>query len=282
MPGQAAGTSEGEDSELQHPYLARRSKRTVCRFACFGKMKKVRLDELLVLRGMAENRSRAKALILSGTVFRGVERLDKAGTPIEESAEITVKEKEHPYVSRGGMKLAAALEYFKIDVKGKRALDIGASTGGFTDCLLQNGAESVLALEVGKGQLDWKLRNDERVKVVEKFNARELSPEAIGEMFDVVVIDVSFISLELVLGPAQSVTLPGGIIIALLKPQFEAGRAEADRGRGVIKDKAVREKAVAKIAAHGSELGLESLGRMESPVKGAKGNVEYLLAFRRL
>jgi 23S rRNA (cytidine1920-2'-O)/16S rRNA (cytidine1409-2'-O)-methyltransferase len=244
-------------------------------------MKKVRLDELLVLRGLAETRSRAKALILSGAVFRGSERLDKAGTPIEENAEITVKEKEHPYVSRGGMKLSAALEHFKIDVRGKRALDVGASTGGFTDCLLQNGAESVLALDVGKGQLDWKLRNDERVTVLEKFNARELSPEAVGGMFDIAVIDVSFISLELVLGPVKSVTAPGGMIITLLKPQFEAGRAEADRGRGVIKDETVREKAVEKIAAHADELGIESAGRMESPVKGAKGNVEYLLAFRR-
>ncbi len=242
-------------------------------------MAKKRLDELIVEKGLVENRNRAKSLILAGLVFNGLQKLEKAGEMVDDSADITVRQKEHPFVSRGGMKLAHALKHFGVEVTGLNAIDVGASTGGFTDCLLQNGAKSVTAIDVGKGQLDWKLRNDERVKVMEKRNAREITADNVGGQFDIAVIDLSFISLELVLLPVKSVVKDGGIIIALVKPQFEAGRAEASKAGGVIKDTAVQKKAVEKVDSFGRSIGLEALGVTQSPIKGAKGNVEFLLWF---
>jgi len=239
---------------------------------------KKRLDVLLVERGLAPTRAQAQSLILAGLVYGGGQKLEKAGTQFDESAEIEVRGKEHPYVSRGGVKLSAALKDFAVNPEGKTAVDVGASTGGFTDCLLQNGAKSVLALDVGKGQMDWKLRTDPRVKVVEGFNARNLSPETAGGFFDIAVIDVSFISLDLVLERAASVVVEGGIIIALVKPQFEAGRAEVGKG-GVIKDPKVMEKTVEKVVALGISLNLVLLGRSESPITGAKGNREFFAVF---
>ena len=239
-----------------------------------------RLDILLVEKGLAPSRARAQSYILAGIVYSGGQKLEKAGTLLDATADIEVRGKEHPYVSRGGIKLAAVLDAFHIGPAGKTALDVGASTGGFTDCLLQRGAKSVLALDVGKDQIDWKLRSDPRVKVVEGFNARTVSPQTVGGPFDIVTIDVSFISLELVLPPLPGVTVDGGHIVALVKPQFEAGRDEVGKG-GIIKDTKVHEKVVEKIIKFGVALGLTLIGNIESPITGAKGNKEFLIVFRK-
>jgi len=241
---------------------------------------KKRVDVLLVERGLAESRERAKSLIMAGLVYGGGNRLDKPGALVDGSMEIALKGRDHPYVSRGGVKLEGLLDKFDIDVTGKTALDIGASTGGFTDCLLKRGAASVTAVDVGKGQIDWKLRNDPRVRLVENFNARQITKENIGGVFDIVTIDVSFISLELVLSPAACVTAPGGRIIGLVKPQFEAGRGEVGKG-GIVKDAAVQKKCVEKVKSFGASIGLELIGDMESPIRGAKGNREFFVVFRR-
>jgi len=242
---------------------------------------KKRVDLLLVERGLAESRERAKSLIMAGLVYGGGNKLDKPGAMVDSSMEIALKGKDHPYVSRGGVKLESLLDKYDIDITGKTALDIGASTGGFTDCMLQRGAASVTAVDVGKGQIDWKLRNDRRVKLMENLNARDITKENMGGLFDIVTIDVSFISLELVLSPAASVTSPGGKITGLVKPQFEAGRGEVGKG-GIVKDAAVQKKCVEKVKSFGASIGLELVGEMESPIKGAKGNREFFVVFQRL
>jgi 23S rRNA (cytidine1920-2'-O)/16S rRNA (cytidine1409-2'-O)-methyltransferase len=241
---------------------------------------KKRVDVLLVERSLAESRERAKSLIMAGLVHGGGKKFDKPGAMVDESMELELKGKDHPYVSRGGVKLEALLDKFDINITDKVTLDIGASTGGFTDCLLKRGAASVTAVDVGKGQIDWKLRNDPRVKLIENFNARDITGDNIGSGFDLVVIDVSFISLELILAPAASVTAPGGRLIALVKPQFEAGRGEVGKG-GIVKDAAVQKKCVEKIKDFGASIGLTLAGEMESPITGAKGNREFFVLFQR-
>ncbi len=240
---------------------------------------KVRLDRLLVDRGIAVTREKARALIMSGLVVVEEERIDKAGTLVRHDAGIRIKGGGNPYVSRGGLKLDGALRSFGIDVKGIVALDIGASTGGFTDCLLQGGAQRVYAIDVGYGQIDWKLRTDKRVVLFEKTNIRYFSGEGIEDEIDLAVIDVSFISLKLVLPVAVRITGEEAVILALIKPQFEAGRGEV--GRGVILDPRVHRKVVEELVAFSAQLGLEVVGTCESPITGPAGNREFFLYARK-
>ena len=240
---------------------------------------KRRLDLLLVERGLAPTREKAQALILAGLVEVDGRAGVKAGASYEESAEIAVAGPPHPYVSRGGVKLAAALDHFDIDPAGLVCLDVGASTGGFTDCLLQRGAARVYAVDVGHGQLDARLRSDPRVVVREKVNARALSAAEVGERVDLVVADVSFISLRLILPAAAALAKAGAAIVTLVKPQFEAGRGEVPRG-GVVKSEGVRQRVVGEIEEAGRRLGLAVLGSIRSPIQGARGNEEFLLGFR--
>ena len=241
-------------------------------------MAKIRLDQLIAERGLAPSRERARALILAGQVFVQGQPATKAGTPVDRDADVELVTPDHPYVGRGGLKLAHALDTFHIDVTGREALDIGASTGGFTDVLLQRGATRVVALDVGHGQLDWRIRNDPRVVVIERFNARHLAPADLPGRVDVVVIDVSFISLRHILAVVPPLLRPGADVIALVKPQFEAGRAEVQKG--VIRDPAVHERVLAEIRAAGAEVGLTPVASTPSPITGQKGNVEFLLHFR--
>jgi|GEM_PF-15939 len=246
--------------------------------------KKQRLDELLVARGLAESRAQAKALIMTGRVRRGTERLDKPGKEFASDTELTVEQPPR-FVSRGGEKLAAAIAHFGIDLRGAHLLDVGASTGGFTDCALQAGAASAVCLDVGRAQLHAKLRNDPRVTNLEKVNARHLTPSDLPrDTFDAVVMDLSFISLCSVLPAVWSFVQEGtGVLVALVKPQFEAGKAEVDKGRGVIRDAAVQEAALAKVRDFAlAELpAAELVGHIDSPIKGADGNREFLLALRK-
>jgi len=236
---------------------------------------KIRLDRLLVDRGIAVTREKAKALIMSGLVVVGEERIDKAGTLVRHDAGIRIKGGGNPYVSRGGLKLKGTLLSFDIDVKDIVALDIGASTGGFTDCLLQEGAKKVYAIDVGYGQFDWKLRTDSRVILFEKTNIRYFSGEAIEDRIDMAVIDVSFISLKLVLPVAFKLTGENAAILDLLKPQFEEGRDEV--GKGVIRDPRLHQRVVEEIVRFSEELGLETVGTCESPITGPAGNREFFL-----
>ena len=242
------------------------------------KLKK-RLDLLLVARGLAPTREKAQALILAGLVEVDGRPSAKAGAAFDESAEIAVAGPPHPYVSRGGVKLAAALDHFAIDPAGLVCLDVGASTGGFTDCLLQKGAARVYAVDVGHGQLDARLRSDARVLVREKVNARSLSGDEVPELVALAVVDVSFISLRLILPAVARLAKAGAAIVVLVKPQFEAGRGEVPRG-GVVRSEEVRRRVVAEIAEAGRRLGLEVLGSISSPLRGARGNEEFLLGFR--
>ncbi|MEQ8967455.1 MAG: TlyA family RNA methyltransferase [Azospirillaceae bacterium] len=239
---------------------------------------KRRLDQLLVDRGLADSRAKAQALILAGRVSVGDRRIDKPGTPVAGDAEVTVKAPPHPWVGRGGIKLAAALDRFAIDPGGAVCLDIGASTGGFTDVLLSRGAARVYAVDVGHGQLDWKLREDPRVAVRERVNARHLTAAEVPEPIDLVVCDASFISLTLVLPPALALARPGARLVALIKPQFEAGRAHVGKG-GVVRDPAVHEAVCADIRAwlDGRE-GWRVIGLEDSPITGPEGNREFLIA----
>ena len=243
---------------------------------------KRRLDQLLVDRGLAESRTRAQALVMAGLVFSGERRLDKAGQQVAEDIALDVRGQDHPWVSRGGLKLAHALEEFAIDPEGKIAVDVGASTGGFTDVLLTHGATRVYAVDVGHGQLAWKLRSDPRVVVLEKTNARHLTPEQIPEPVDLVVCDASFISLKTVLPAAMALAKVGAQLVALIKPQFEAGRAQVSKG-GVVRDPAVHEAVCADIRAW-----LDGLpewrvdGLTRSPITGPVGNVEFLIAATRV
>ncbi len=240
---------------------------------------RIRLDVLLVERGLAPSRERAQALVMAGLVSVDGHPADKPGRAVTAGAEVIVLGKEHPWASRGGMKLAAALDSFGVDPAGKRCLDVGASTGGFTDVLLQHGATQVVALDVGRGQLDWRLRRDPRVVVMEGINARHLAPGDLEGSFGVITVDVSFISLKLVL-PALIPFLAGdGDIVALVKPQFEAGKGKVGKG-GVVRDAAVREGAIRDVIATADELGLACLARLPSPIPGPAGNVEELIHLR--
>jgi 23S rRNA (cytidine1920-2'-O)/16S rRNA (cytidine1409-2'-O)-methyltransferase len=244
---------------------------------------KQRLDELLVARGLAETRTQAKALVMSGRVFRGTERLDKPGRELDVESDLTVQQPPR-FVSRGGEKLAAALERFAIGVRGAHVLDVGASTGGFTDCCLQAGAADVVCVDVGRAQLHARLRSDPRVTNIEKLNARTLAAGDLPrDAFDAVVMDLSFISLRSVLPAVWPFLRPGGTLVALVKPQFEAGKAEADKGRGVIRDRGVQEATLAAVQefALGNLAGSELVGTMDSPIEGADGNREFLLCLRR-
>ena len=242
-------------------------------------MAKTRLDQLVVEKALAPSRERARALIMAGQVTVDGQPVTKAGAQVEHEADVTLLAPDHPYVGRGGLKLAHALDTFEIDVRGREGLDIGASTGGFTDVLLQRGATRVVALDVGHGQIDWTLRQDLRVVVIENFNARHLSLADLPGPVDIVAIDVSFISLRQILPVVPPLLRPGADVIALVKPQFEAGRAEVRKG--VIRDEAVHARVTDEVAAAGAEVGLARVASTPSPITGQKGNVEFLLHFRQ-
>ena len=239
-------------------------------------MSKQRADLLLVAQGLAETRSRAQALILSGNVFAGDRRVAKAGDLLAEDAALTVKGRDHPWVSRGGVKLAHGLEHFGFDVTGAIALDVGSSTGGFTDVLLTRGAAKVYAIDVGTNQLAWKLRSDDRVIVHEQTNARTLSAEIVPDPVDIIVCDASFIALAKVLDAALDLARPGAMLVALVKPQFEAGRGEVGKG-GVVRDPIVHQRVCDEAAAWVASKGWTVIGVETSPITGPEGNVEFLL-----
>ena len=241
-------------------------------------MTRVRLDQLVFDRGLAPSRERAKAFVLAGLVSVNGTVVSKAGTLVDAEAEVTLEAPDHPYVGRGGLKLAHALDTFGIAVTGRDALDVGASTGGFTDVLLQRGAARVVALDVGHGQLDWRLRNNPRVLVIEHFNARHLTLADLPGSVDIVVIDVSFISLRQILPAVAAVLRQDADVVALVKPQFEAGRDEVRKG--IIRDPAVHDRVLAEVTAAGAEVGLTRVGSTPSPITGQKGNVEFLLHLR--
>ncbi|OGV98909.1 MAG: RNA methyltransferase [Nitrospinae bacterium RIFCSPLOWO2_02_FULL_39_110] len=243
-------------------------------------MQKKRLDSLLVERGIIQSRERAKGLILSGDVSVNGNPVNKAGILVDEDAEIKLTGKDIPYVSRGGLKLEKAIKEFNINVKDKVAIDVGASTGGFTDCLLQYGVKKVYAVDVGYGQLAWKLRKDPRVVVIERKNIRYIKPSDIGEQVDIATIDVSFISLKLVLPAVKNLLKDNGEIIALIKPQFEIGKGEVGRG-GVVREKEKHEKVISEIKSFAIDLGLKVLNVTESPIAGQKGNVEFLIYLQK-
>ena len=240
------------------------------------KTAKQRLDLELMRRGLASTRQKAQGLILSGKVLVDGVRVDKAGSMVGMDAGIRLTGEEMPYVSRGGLKLKGALVRFGIEPRGFVCIDIGASTGGFTDCLLQEGASHVYTVDVGYGIIDEKLRQDGRVTVIERTNVRHMPPDALGDKADLAVVDVSFISLRLVLGPVSNMLKPGGEIVALVKPQFEVGKGKVGKG-GIVRDQAERQRVMEEVMEAAKALGLTVHGDMESPIKGAKGNVEYLL-----
>lgn len=244
-------------------------------------MARSRLDLLLVSRGLAESRTKAQALIMAGLVYSGEQKLDKAGAEFAEDIDLNIRGREHPWVSRGGMKLAHAIEHFKLDVKGVIAADIGASTGGFTDVLLTHGAAKIYAVDVGHGQLDVKLRNDPRVVVMENTNARNLDISHIAEPLDILVCDASFISLKKVLPAVLKLAKPEALLVALIKPQFEVGKAEVSRGKGVIRNPALHQQVCADITQWITAEGWNIIGITPSPITGPKGNVEFLLAARK-
>ncbi len=240
------------------------------------KAEKVRLDRLLAERGISESREKAQALIFAGQVLVQGQKIDKAGSLVPQDADIRILGEVLPYVSRGGLKLEKALQEFRVSVIGKVALDIGASTGGFTDCLLQHGCAKVYAVDVGYGQMAWKLRQDPRVVVIERTNIREMAPSAIPEPADIAVIDVSFISLEKVVPAVLKFLKPDSEIIALIKPQFEVGKESVGKG-GIVRDEAARNAAVERVAGFVRGLGLDVKGVIPSPITGQDGNVEYLI-----
>jgi len=244
-------------------------------------MAKVRIDQLLVDRGLAPSRARAQAFVLAGAVFVDGSRADKPGATVAEAASLEVRGGDHPFVSRGGVKLAGALDAFAIDVHGLRCLDVGASTGGFTDCLLQRGAASVVSVDVGYGQLAYKLRVDPRVYVMERTNARGLTVDAIGEPVDLTVVDASFIGLEPLVPATHRTLRDGGALVALVKPQFEVGREEAARGKGVVRDPDARLAAIDQAVAAVARGGFEVLARCDSSLPGPKGNLEAFVHARK-
>jgi len=241
---------------------------------------KVRADVLLTERGLVPSRARAQALILAGKVFTAGRRVEKSGEALEVEAPLEVREPDHPYVSRGGVKLAGALEAFDYEPSGKTAADFGASTGGFTDCLLQRGAAKVFAIDVGYGQLHHKLRHDERVVVMERCNARHLKPADLPEPVDLVVIDASFIGLEKLLPAARELLCAGGEVLALVKPQFQVGHGKVGKG-GVVRDPEHRRKAIENLVADAERVGFELVAEADSVITGPKGNQETFIRLRR-
>lgn len=242
-------------------------------------MKKVRLDKLLVDRALVPSRERARALILAGKVVVGEHAVDKAGAQVAEDAPVRLKGEDIPYVSRGGLKLEKGLDHFAVDPAGRVAVDVGASTGGFTDCLLQRGATKVFAVDVGYGQLAWSLREDPRVVNLERTNIRELTTERLGERPSLAVIDASFISLAKVLPPTLALLAPGAEVLALIKPQFEVGKGQVGKG-GVVRDAEQHAAVVERIRTLAESLGCLILGVTESPILGPKGNREFLIHLR--
>jgi 23S rRNA (cytidine1920-2'-O)/16S rRNA (cytidine1409-2'-O)-methyltransferase len=246
-------------------------------------MKRERIDKLLVERGLVSSRTKAQAMIMAGAVLVEEQRVEKPSDRISLDAQVRIKGANDPaarYVGRGGVKLEAALREFAIDVQGMLCLDVGASTGGFTDCLLQNGARRVVAIDVGHNQLDWRLRNDARVESREGINARYLKPEDFAAPFDLATMDVSFISATKVLPAVVSVLTETGRVVTLIKPQFEVGRGEVGRG-GIVSDPGQHARVVAEVNAAAQELGLAVSGVIESPIQGAEGNREFLAAYQR-
>ncbi len=243
---------------------------------------KKRLDIILVEKGLASSREKAKAMIMSGIVFINGQREDKAGTTFDEKAADTleIRGSALSYVSRGGLKLEKALDVFDLDLDGRICMDVGASTGGFTDCMLQNGAKKVYSIDVGKGQLDWKLRNDERVVCMEKTNMRYVRPEDIGEPVDFSSIDVSFISLTKILIPVRDCLKDQGQAVCLIKPQFEAGKDKVGK-KGVVRDTKVHEEVIKTVMSYASSIGFSLLGLDFSPIKGPEGNIEYLIHLKK-
>ena len=240
-------------------------------------MKRERIDKLLVERGLADSRTKAQAMVMAGVVLVDEQRVEKPSHQFDPNSEIRIKGGDDPtsrYVGRGGLKLEAALREFQIHVTGLTCLDVGASTGGFTDCLLQNGAKRVVAVDVGHNQIDWRLRNDPRVEVREGVNARYLKPEDFDEKFDLAVMDVSFISATKVLPAIVPLLVEGGSIVTLIKPQFEVG------GGGIVRDAAKRARVVEEVNDVARAIGLEVVNVIESPIQGAEGNVEYLALYR--
>ena len=238
-------------------------------------MKKVRLDQLVYDLGYTESRERAKTTIMSGLVFVNGQRADKPGTPVAPDAKIEVRGEAIPFVSRGGFKLDKALQVFPIDPSGKSCIDCGASTGGFTDVLLQHGAAKVYAVDVGYGQLAWKLRNDPRVVNLERTNLRYVTAEQIPELLELAVMDVSFISIRLVLPAVKALLVPGADLVCLIKPQFEAGREEVGK-KGVVRDSGVHCQVIRSILDFAPQIGLSVMGLDYSPIKGPEGNIEYI------
>jgi 23S rRNA (cytidine1920-2'-O)/16S rRNA (cytidine1409-2'-O)-methyltransferase len=242
---------------------------------------KKRVDLVLVAQGLAPSRERAQSLILAGKVLNGDTPVEKSGQPVEEDAPLRLRGEDHPYVSRGGIKLAHALEKFQIDPAGRVGLDVGASTGGFTQVLLLNGAIKVHAIDVGHNQLDWKMRNDPRVHAVEKINARNIGYDVVGETVGIIVIDVSFISLEKILPSLIQFSTPKTDWITLIKPQFEVGKEQVGKG-GIVTSFAAREEANQRLIKFAETLGLKSLGLVESPITGTHGNIEFLAHWRQI
>ena len=242
---------------------------------------KERLDVLLVKRNLAESREKAKAIIMSGNVFVEGQREDKAGSTFSEEVHIEVKGSKLPYVSRGGLKLEKAIANFDVELQDKVCTDVGSSTGGFTDCMLQNGARKVFAIDVGTNQLAWKLRQDERVVCMEKTNIRYVTPEDLGEAIDFSSIDVSFISLTKVLLPIRNYLKEDGQIVALIKPQFEAGREKVGK-KGVVREKSTHYEVIEMVLSYAVSIGLQVLDLDFSPIKGPEGNIEYLAHLQKV
>ena len=240
---------------------------------------KQRLDVMLVEQGFAQSREKAKAIIMSGIVFVDGQKEDKAGSTFEETVKIEVRGNTLKYVSRGGLKLEKAMEEFGLTLDNKICMDVGASSGGFTDCMLQNGAVKVFSIDVGHGQLAWKLRNDERVVCMERTNMRYVTQEDIPDPIDFSSIDVSFISLTKILLPVKNLLVPGGEVVCLIKPQFEAGRDKVGK-KGVVRDKKVHKEVIELVLGYAQEIGFVPLNLDFSPVKGPEGNIEYLLHIR--
>ena len=238
-------------------------------------MKKIRLDQLVFDKGLAESRERAKAYIMAGSVYVNGQKETKPGTSVAEDAAVEMRGETLPYVSRGGWKLEKALRDFGVKPEGYVCSDSGASTGGFTDCLLQQGAKKVFAIDVGYGQLDWKIRSDPRVVVMERTNIRYVTPEQLGEPLDLSVVDVSFISLKIVLPAIQKLLKPTGQVLCLIKPQFEAGRDKVGK-KGVVREKSTHKEVLDDFVALADSLGFKILGLTFSPVKGPEGNIEFL------
>ncbi len=243
------------------------------------RMPRERIDKLLVDRGLADSRTKAQALVMAGAVLVNEQLIHKPSELFSHDANIRIKESAtQRYVSRGGIKLEAALREFNVDVSGLACLDVGASTGGFTDCLLQHGANRVVALDVGHNQLDWKIRNDPRVEVREEVNARHLAPADFEERFDLVTVDVSFISLTKILPAVVPLLLNNGRIIALIKPQFEVGKGEVGKG-GIVKDPLQHQRVIGEVNTLAQSLGLKVISVIESPITGADGNIEFLALY---